>query len=318
MEYVMVFQFGPIHVPSPRGKWPNPHEVEIKDDKYSFYISIGRPQSVSTHEIDDISTPVKKVADCYIPIIARYEIDDFSQPVFKDVTAATVVYATTFVERLRVQSRQAHLKMARTADLEFIKVQDANSIELSEVTKAYQEWFDREHGGRPLPYISKEVWDTVCAQPPSESVEMSQWQKQIPLHESLLLDAELQVETDFRITVMYSALACEVYVQTWLDERARRDAKLRQFMSWAMPRDGQQDTTNVMTFFDLGLRLATGKSLKDNKQLLDAFRELLAARNKLAHLGRLPSKLKIFEANPSKAITIARKVIEWVQSLGKT
>ncbi len=39
----------------------------------------------------------------------------------------------------------------------------------------------------------------------------------IPLHESLLRDAELASESDPRVAILDAALACDMFIQHWLE-----------------------------------------------------------------------------------------------------
>ena len=162
---------------------------------------------------------------------------------------------------------------------------------------------------RPLPHIDLEEWnrlksDANCV------IDFSDWvnENKVPLHESLLLDAELVSETDSRVAILYAALACDVFIQSWLEHGAIGDSRNKKWLEWANPRSGSEGNVSIRGFYDIGLQLAEGRSLKDQRQLWKEFGTLVKARNDVAHRG-----LHSPRYSTSKGIETARKVIDWVE-----
>ena len=110
-----------------------------------------------------------------------------------------------------------------------------------------------------------------------------------PLHESLLLDAHLESESDPRIGVLYAALACEVFIQSWLEEMSTTDGRLKRWLEWTDPRRSPEGNISTRSYYDIGVFLAEDRSIRDDRELSNSLDRLLGARNDVAHRGRLPA-----------------------------
>lgn len=307
MKVRIGFRFGPVHTPLRRNSWRFSPVIKVKaKDKY-FNLVISRPFTYYIHELEGERT--QRIADSYIGLLVETEFPETSSD-FRTLAESVVSSVSPLIEEFRINTKQPHLRLRHISDLESGKVQTLDGKDLPELTAKFANWMGSETGGRPLPYLSKEDWVAVIGES-SDSMKVQEVQAdRIPLHESLLLDAELALDSDPRIAIMFSALACEVFIQNWLGQRASGDSRLKYWLEWADPRHDPEKAVSLRTYFDLGLVLAVGKSMKEEKSLWKAFTDLINARNDVAHRGTFPGKFM-----PSNAVRTASQVISWVKCL---
>ena len=199
-----------------------------------------------------------------------------------------------------MRTRQSHLRLRKIGDLEVVLVQTPEGCDKPELTTKYKQWFNSQERDRPLPFITLSSWGLL----------QTQQDQQVPLYESLLLDAELELESDPRVGVLYSALACEIFIQSWLEAHAEQDDRLKRWLDWAERRTSPEGSVSARSYYDLGLYLVIRRSLKDNKDLWKAFERLVTARNDVAHRGRIQGNY-----DPAESLQTARNVISWVLDL---
>jgi len=282
--------------------------VSVINKGTTYDLVVLRPITEATHELE--GTPAIRVADAYIGLLVECESPKSSSD-FKNLAEVVVASVSPLIEELRVMTQQPHLRLRYISDLMPGEIQSMDGTKLPDLTASFKKWMESETGGRPLPYLTKDNWDTVISKRKKPTQAWNVNAEGIPLYESLLLDAELALESDPRIGVVFSVLACEVFIQNWLETRAAKDIRLKCWLFWADPRNGPEKTVSVRTYFDLGLIIAVGKSLKEEKSLWKVFANLINARNEVSHRGRLPNKFI-----PADAVGTARGVISWVKGLG--
>lgn len=304
MKVILEFLYGEAHVPTGRKDWPRELTKTVVQNGKSFTVGVRRPKTLSAHEGQD-NSPTARVAHADIPILVQCELDDHILS-FRRAANAAVEGAKPFVEALRVRTQQPSLRLYSMADLKAGKVNDLSSgKEIIDLTKEFKNWMDEEGGGWLLPSISKEDWGEVHNQ------FLNEPDSKVPLYESLLLDAQLEFKSDPKLGVIYSALACEVFIHDWLGQFSASDLRLQRWLKWADPNNQPEKYVSVSAYFDLGLFLATGRSLKENKFLWEKFDDLTRkARNRVVHSGVLPSKY-----DPLTAADVARDTISWVKSV---
>ncbi|GEM_PF-701522 len=295
MEAVVWFQFGPLHVPLGRRTWQLQVEYPVQNAGRSYLLGMIRPKRFRTHFLDDDST---KVADALLIMYVVCELEDKEQS-FREVFDIVLSYWSPRIEAIRIKTKQPHLRLSGR-DLEFVRITTPDHSELPDMTRKFSTWLESQEGSRPLPTFSQSDWETL----------LDKQIGNIPLYESLLLDAELLMESDPKLCVMYSAIACETFIQTWLDERSHRDEKLRAWLDWAKKQQGPEGNVSIRAYYDIGLFLATGKSLAGEPTLSPQLKNLFNARNAVAHRGKLE------RYTSAQAISTARSVIDWVQGLG--
>ena len=308
MRIIAGFRFGPVHVPLRRRAWCQRLNISVPSKGTNYDLVVLCPLTEATHEMEGI--PAGRVADAYIGLLVECESPKSSND-FKTIAEVVVASVSPLIEELRVMTQQPHLKLRHISDLMPGEIISTDGSELPELTAKFKEWMESEAGGRPLPYLTRENWDTVIGKREKPATAGNAKVEGIPLYESLLLDAELALESDPRIGILFSALACEVFIQNLLEKRAAKDLRLRCWLIWADPRNGPEKAASVRTYFDLGLILAGCKSLKEVKSLWKAFSNLINARNEVSHRGSLPNSF-----TPADAVITARHVISWVKALG--
>ncbi len=129
------------------------------------------------------------------------------------------------------------------------------------------------------------------------------------LYKSLLLDAELNRQGDPRISILYAALACEVFIQNFCQEQAKGVVPV---LTWLGAARNPDSAASIHILYDLGLRMLGKKSLKENKKLRSDFEKLVNARNDIAHRGRIERNPNGY--TPDQAINTAKNIIEWVET----
>ena len=308
MEVLVTFGIGPFHVPLGRRKWTDGPQVEISRGGKRFALRILRPVRLRTHDVEG-SRNTKRVVDANIPVSVRCELSENSEA-YREVADVVLTYLTPLVEEMRARTRQPHLLLWDINDLEVMRVQGTDGQDIPELTRNYNAWIEEQEHDRPLPKIKPEDWMEFL-DGPKAGTELSEWarEKQIPLYESLLLDAELESESDTRgVGVLFAALACEVFIQNWLAKMADTDTRLGRWLEWTDPRRGPEGNISAGSYYDIGLFLADGRSLRDNRELWNSLHALIRARNDIAHRGEPPPGYML-----AQAIETARRVIDWVK-----
>ena len=300
MEAIVWFKFGPIHVPLGLGRWKHGSEIPIESPRSNITLQIRRPIRIHTHLLDD-EDPESKVGDAYVPVLVLCDLVD-DEDCYRDIADMVVRILRPLVEEIRVRTRQPHLRLRGFEDLEVQFVQTPDGDEISELTNSFQSWMINQERDRPLPFIDLEDWKTLQEY---ASVVPTEHDHPVPLFESLLLDAELELESNPNVGVLFSALACEVFIQNWLRNRAEQNSHLQRWLDSINPA-----RVSVMDYYDLGVFLASERSPKEDHGLWSALGELNTARNNVAHRGSIGTKY-----NPGKSISTARNIIDWVQRL---
>ena len=118
--------------------------------------------------------------------------------------------------------------------------------------------------------VDKQHWETAV------SLTLAD----VPIYISLVLDSEAALP-DAGAAIALASTALETLIETHLGRLAA--AKCPELWSWIANR-GHGPSTEEQ--FDVLLKIFSGKSLKDEKGLWDAFQRLQRARNKFVHTGK--------------------------------
>jgi hypothetical protein len=124
--------------------------------------------------------------------------------------------------------------------------------------------------------LHKLIWEDIHSLPPD--YEPPPW-------EELLLDAHGDLP---RIgpAVVLAATALEVFISRILDGLASKGSVAPELWEWINDRGDYLREPRVEEQFDVLLRFFTGRSLKSEPRLWEAFRNLKTARNSFVHEGR--------------------------------
>ena len=301
MQVSFVFLTDTIHIPPRTRQWPQISKPVKRGDR-EFEIALAKPVSMlgGTHLLDG---DTQKVTDAQIPISVTGEWVD-SDEYFKEIVDLVLEEGGQLIELLRIETRQSELRLRGLRDMVIRNVRraDGDLDILQTETVRFEEWF-KQSVDKPLPNLDRTTWITFWSK--------HQGQRVLPsVHESLLLDAELALESDPRIAIMFSALSCEVFIQGWLSGHGTADERLKRWLAWANPTTQPEKSVSVRTYFDLGLFLAIGQSLMNNEDLWKRFNKLFDARNDVVHRGKLKENYR-----PHHAVETARDVIGWVRGL---
>ncbi len=308
MDAIVVFRFGHIHVPLGRRSWTRSLNVQMHAQGHPFNISLLRPQTNNVHEAEGLAES-GRIADADIEIHNRCELVDESQ-FYRLAAEVVVAFLGPRIEEIRIATKQPHLRLRRISDLRFIDIRTPDGTKIEKLTTAYHSWFENQERDRPHTALSQENWQTLtkASKRPTDSLEMPK--RTAPLHESLLLDAELEADSDPRSATLYAALACELFINDWFERKSKTDSNSQYWLQWVQEHSKEDSSiaVGVRVRYDLGLRLVTGSSLKTNDgELWKRFVRLMNARNDVAHRG----VLRNYEA--SEAVETSRDVMKWVQ-----
>ena len=310
MRVFVSFQFGPVHVPIGRRGWKDWGQVIFHDHEETQYnISLLRPRSENNHDLEQNGVS-KRVADAYFPIIVECPLPTHEGQ-FKELSKVLVESLRPLVEQLRHKTKQPHLRLRRLQDLEFVTITTLSGDALEGPANDFKSWFTSAEPDRPLPFVSKEDWEFTRSLYKSEGqIEETDWRGHVSVHESLLLDAEGSAESDERIGIVYAALACEIFIQSFLEKSATNLSPVRLWLEAARNPDSP---TSIHSLYHLGLKMVGKKSLRENKRVHSKFEKLITARNDIAHRGEVT---RIKSGYSSKeAVMTAREVISWVESM---
>ena len=124
--------------------------------------------------------------------------------------------------------------------------------------------------------MSVEVWDDMFALQPEFKV---------PVWDGLRLDA-LAALPSVGTAVVFAATSLEVFIGVLLDELASKHGLSASLWAWTRDRDGKiLQQPSVEKQFDVLLKEFTGRSLKQEAALWEAFKNIKSARNSFVHEG---------------------------------
>lgn len=298
MRVSFIFLTRPVHIPPRSRQWPS--LVPFSQSEGDFTVTLWKPVALrdGTHEI---ASPPFRVTDARIPIVVTGDWDG-SDGEFDPVLDLAIKEGGRLLELLRIEIRQPILRLRGIQDLTPGNVvSPEDSTVLLEETRRLQEWFEQKTD-RPLPFVDKSTWAKFTAKRTGP-------QEQPSLHESLLLDAEISGDADPRIAILYSALACEVFIETLIGDRSAGVKPILTWIEWARNPDS---AASIHTLYDLGLRMIGRRSLKEAKGVYKKFATLIRARNDIAHRGKVERVPGGYTAH--QAVAAAREVIAWVES----
>lgn len=156
--------------------------------------------------------------------------------------------------------------------------------------------------------INTEVWSKIMSLMPAFTPYS--W-------DSLLLDAEgLLPDVGVSIVVAYSAL--ENFISWSLDHLASAANLPPGLWRWINDRNQWYQEPSVKEQYDRLLQVFTGKSLKDQPKLWEAFQNLQDARNSFVHEGKAvigKNKLEVTPKLARQLVVEAQSVVAWVENL---
>lgn len=233
-------------------------------------------------------------------VVCTIEIDN-SREGYERATKLAFSKIMPFIEWLRVKSAQPQLSLFSEYDLEFERVTTPEGRAMQQWQKEFRKWSRNPHE-RDNPLITSQAWD--------EAETATRTGRIAALHWMLLLDAESELESNPRNAILYADMACEVFIQGYTAMRAEETGIDDRFWKWLVSApypEGRRPST--LNYFDSVLALVDKKSLKqDARALSDELRDLVNARNRVAHDGEVPLNVV-----PAKLVRAARRAIEWVE-----
>jgi hypothetical protein len=157
--------------------------------------------------------------------------------------------------------------------------------------------------------LTNTIWDSVHTLPPDYSA---------PPWEGLLLDASLP-GASIGNSIVLAATALEVFIAHVLDALAASAPISSELWSWINNRSDHTRKPSVEEQYDVLLRILSGHSLKEEKELWQAFMNLKTARNSFVHRGiaRVGKSGDIADAAAAKsfvstALAIIEKIRIWI------
>lgn len=300
MEVSYVFLTYTIHIPPGSRNWPQ-ITLLVERSGRKFTVALSKPVPIGTHEVKGTS---QRVTDAQIPISITGEWHDTDE-YFDDLLNLALEEGGRLIELLRIDIKEHNLKLRVPkdfVDVNVISVAHGNSETLRAETRKFKEWFERKTD-TPLPYVDRSKWTEF-------TYKHLKQQEQPSLYQSLLLDAMVSQDTDPRVGILYAALACEVFIKSFLEEQAKGCAPI---LTWLTSACNPDNPAPVYVLYDLGLRMVGRRPLtkKENKGLDKEFRELFKARNDITHRGNITTVTGGY--THEQAISTARKVIDWVE-----
>jgi hypothetical protein len=153
------------------------------------------------------------------------------------------------------------------------------------------------------PVLDTEVWSSLHELPPDFTPP--QWI-------SLLLDAG-DILPEIGPAIVLAETALEVFISTILEELSKSGTITKDIWIWLNERDWFRKPT-VEERFDVLLKELAGISLKDNKRLWNAFKNLKTARNTFAHAGVAKiGKQPISVEKAKELLILAQEIILWIK-----
>jgi hypothetical protein len=137
----------------------------------------------------------------------------------------------------------------------------------------------------------------------------------VPIYVPLILDAEGALP-DIGAAITLAMTALETQIERQLGKLASAKCAPPELWSWITKRSFFLKEPSTEEQFDTLLRIFSGKSLKDDKNLWDAFRNLKEARNSFVHKGRAEIGKK--PVTPHEAFNLVmqtKDIIRWIEEL---
>lgn len=296
-----------VHIPPRTRKW-NEISVSCARGNTAFFVLLGKPEPLPKGNHPLLGTS-NVVADAQIPLAVTGPWID-SNSYFTEVIDVLLEEAGRLIEHLRIRVQEPLLRLRSIQDVSFtgvVSVREGPREIHPDKTKRFDEWFDGV-SDTPLPFIDREQWHAFDS-------DHSSYSQRPPLHSSLLLDAEANRESDPRVGILYAALACEVFIQSFLDAAADRLASTTMSV-WLQEAVRGSNPAPIRVLYELGLSMIELPRLSSNGTLNGRFLKLLRARNDLAHLGEIEKIPGGY--SPEAAIQTANAVIHWVEVQGRT
>ena len=136
-----------------------------------------------------------------------------------------------------------------------------------------------------------------------------------PPSDQLLLDAFGRLpHVGAAVVLGFSAL--EVRIEAALDDLSRIHGVRKEVWDWINDRGDYRKEPSIGEKFDSFLKAVTGRTLKEDVRLWEAFQNLRAARNGFAHDG--VARIGGDEVDPRRAVQLlqaAGEILDWVDSL---
>lgn len=214
--------------------------------------------------------------------------------------------ANDFLGRIRIVGDAAHVRPVSPDELVWglVYLNDDESEPAVDPTLVR-----RRYAGQmqwKLSGVNQAVWETAGGLP-AEYVP--------PGWAMLLLDAEAKLpEVGPSIVLAHTAL--ETFIAWSLDELAVRSGLPPDLWTWIKERDYWLKEPSTGEQFDVLLRVLGGKSLKEEPNLWEVFRNLQEARHSFAHEGR--ARIGGVEVSPKRAgilVGRAKEIVQWVELL---
>lgn len=305
----------PFILTIPRRWSPKPHEYEINGYLIKFL-----PPTKSELLKKDIRHEV-----CQINKISTMKADvlhiEFHKETFKRNKEAfhnnrgiesepsySLINGTinSFLTRLRYVTQCSNIRLIdfpnMNWDLKYLN-NDGNTLDKKEgLVRTIINQYDPHY---PIIFLDKNKWNET--QTLSPDYIPPQWN-------TLLLDAKkLLPEVGPAIVLAFTAL--EVFINQILNQLAQRNDIPKEIWEWINNRDWLKNPS-VEEQYDRLLKILTGKSLKEEKDIWNAFKGLQNARNSFVHCGIIKiKKSKIPKNESAKLVNKASEVIDYVEKL---
>ncbi len=152
--------------------------------------------------------------------------------------------------------------------------------------------------------LSTEIWDEIHSLPVDYSP---------PHWESLLLDANAAMP-DVGLGIVLAATALEVFISNILNKLAEKSPVHPEIWAWINSRSWWLKNPDTDEQFDELLKILGDFSLKDEKELWEAFKNLKKARNSFVHEGEAQIGSKpVSEDVARKLIAKAGKIVAYIK-----
>ncbi len=158
----------------------------------------------------------------------------------------------------------------------------------------------------PIIFIDKNKWDEIQTLLPDY----------IPPHwNTLILDAR-KLLPEVGPAIVLAATALEVFINQILNQLALRKDIQKEIWQWINNRDWWLKNPSVEEQYDKLLKILTGKSLKEEKDIWKALKNLKHARNSFVHCGVVKiGKRNITKIEAVKLINKTSEIIDFVETL---
>jgi len=163
-------------------------------------------------------------------------------------------------------------------------------------------------GGRKFEFsfiaINKEVWDNVYSIDPFQP---------LPIWKTLLLDAESMLP-EIGPVIILTSTALEVFISIILDEIVKTGKIDSPLWDWINDRRFHLKNPSVDDKFSFLSHYLIGKSIKDDSDLWNSFKDLQKARNSFAHNGvAIVNGTEVTLEKAHKFIIKANEIINFIK-----